>query len=296
MIEKEGGTEQSSKRLVWAGLEIVEERDGLNNSLNKRYNKAEMTIGAGPDSMTYFYTRDHLGSVRELTDWSKAVRAHYDYDPFGRQTKLSGDLDADFGFTGHYTHVVSGLTLAPYRAYDAELGRWISRDPLGEKGGLNLYAYVENNPLSRIDPLGLVWYNPASWNWSKIGSAITAKWGVGLGLAAKAKLGPVKCKAGFDYTMSSTYNSEQGIGSEISGFAGVGLGVGGHEVGLEKTVQQTGLNSDLEISSESKTVVGYEYGSGKASSDGNVGLDVTAGVLRGSVEVNLPTVWNGITQ
>jgi RHS repeat-associated protein len=64
----------------------------------------------------------------------------------------------DFGFTGHYRHTVSNLYLAPYRAYDPTIGRWINRDPLGEPGGLNLYSYVKNEPTRFIDPLGLFLY------------------------------------------------------------------------------------------------------------------------------------------
>jgi RHS repeat-associated protein len=64
-------------------------------------------------------------------------------------------LDADFGFTGHYVHVASGLHLALFRAYDADLGRWLSRDPIEEQGGINLYAYVHGNPIFWFDPLGL---------------------------------------------------------------------------------------------------------------------------------------------
>jgi len=81
--------------------------------------------------------------------------ARYDYDPWGRRTRPSGTFDADFGYTGHYFHAATGLSLAYYRAYDAELGRWISRDPIAEEGGLNLYGYVGNNAIKLTDPLGL---------------------------------------------------------------------------------------------------------------------------------------------
>ena len=84
------------------------------------------------------------------------MRARYDYDPFGRRTKLTGNRDADFGFTGHYvSSQYSDLAFAPFRIYSSDLGRWISRDPIGELGGINLYGYVSNDPVDWTDPLGL---------------------------------------------------------------------------------------------------------------------------------------------
>ena len=90
-----------------------------------------------------------------MTDTAGVVHARYDYDPYGRITKLSGDLEADLGFTGFYKHQASGLNLTLYRAYNADLGRWLSRDPIGENGGIDLYAYVGNSPLRWVDTLGL---------------------------------------------------------------------------------------------------------------------------------------------
>ena len=52
-------------------------------------------------------------------------------------------------------HAASGLHLAPFRAYDAGLGRWISPDPIAENGGINLYAYCGGDPMACVDPLGL---------------------------------------------------------------------------------------------------------------------------------------------
>lgn len=64
-------------------------------------------------------------------------------------------LAPDFAFTGHYYHARSGLYLTMYRAYSPTIGRWLSRDPIGERGGLNLYGYVHNNSVNLWDPLGL---------------------------------------------------------------------------------------------------------------------------------------------
>jgi RHS repeat-associated protein len=52
-------------------------------------------------------------------------------------------------------HAQSGLYLTMYRVYDPQTGRWLSKDPIEEEGGFNLYAYVEGDPLNYIDPLGL---------------------------------------------------------------------------------------------------------------------------------------------
>jgi len=154
IVEKTGTTVNSTKQFVWVGNRIAEERDG-NNVVTRRYfGLGEQRIG-GTDAGPYYYAKDHLGSIRELTDIVGAVRARYDYDPFGNTTKVSGDLNLDFGYTGHYRHAASNLYLAMYRAYDPTIGRWINRDPIAEFGGINLYGYVGNNPIVGIDLSGL---------------------------------------------------------------------------------------------------------------------------------------------
>jgi RHS repeat-associated protein len=87
-----------------------------------------------------------------------AIVARFDYDPYGRSTTVISNTLPDFNFTGLYRHSASNLDLAVYRAYDPDLGRWLSRDPIAEEGGLNLYRYVGNDPLNLIDPLGQFWF------------------------------------------------------------------------------------------------------------------------------------------
>jgi RHS repeat-associated protein len=90
-----------------------------------------------------------------VTDSNGALQAQYDYDAWGNSVVVSGNMNVDFGFTGHYFHQPSGLHLSPTRPYSPPLARWISRDPIAEAGGVNLYAYVGNNSTNAIDPLGL---------------------------------------------------------------------------------------------------------------------------------------------
>ena len=105
----------------------------------------------------YFYTRDHLGSIREMFKTNDAVVARYDYDSWGRSTTKVSTLLPDFNYTGLYRHSASGLDMAVHRFYDPDLGRWISRDPLEQAEflqGPNLYTYVKNNPINFYDKDG----------------------------------------------------------------------------------------------------------------------------------------------
>lgn len=149
------GSEVSFRRFVWCDNDICEERD-VSGAVTKRFFKQGVKIEIGPVSGSYFYTRDHLGSVRELTDSSGNVRARYAYEPWGHRSRLIGDLEADFGFAGMSWAAEAGLGITRFRAY--EVGRWLSRDPLPKAEmdeGPNLYAYVGDNPVNAVDPLGL---------------------------------------------------------------------------------------------------------------------------------------------
>jgi len=154
--EKKNGT--LTKRFVWDGLTLAEERDA-NNVVTKRFfPQGEQKISNSPFQISnYYYARDHLGSVREVTDATGATVAGYSYDAWGKRTLLAGTDLATFGYTGHYSHPEVNLVFAPFRVYDPETGRWPSRDPLDNAEmlqGPNLYAYVANDPINLWDPLG----------------------------------------------------------------------------------------------------------------------------------------------
>jgi RHS repeat-associated protein len=148
-VEKESGATVRDASLFWAGATILEERV-TTGEVNRFFADGESHNGTAR-----YLARDHLGSIREVTDTAGAVVTRNDYDPYGRLTRLAGGQDSRFGYTGHMNHVPSGLALALYRAYDPNLGRWISEDPLGIVAGVNRYAYVSNRITVFTDPLGL---------------------------------------------------------------------------------------------------------------------------------------------
>jgi RHS repeat-associated protein len=90
------------------------------------------------------------------------VVASYRYDPFGNITAQSGTLaDANtYRFSSKELHVQSGLYYYGYRFYDPSLQRWMNRDPIEELGGINLYAFVGNSPVSKFDKNGHVAWVP----------------------------------------------------------------------------------------------------------------------------------------
>ncbi len=154
IVEWQNGVAVATNNFVWDGQAMLDQRDNTGTNVTRRF----FVQGEQISGTNYYFTRDHLGSVREVDDASGVMLARYDYDPYGRQTLLVGTAISDFGYAGMYLHAPSGLNLTLYRAYNSDLGRWPNRDPIGENGGINLYGYVGNNPLNHIDPLGLSTY------------------------------------------------------------------------------------------------------------------------------------------
>jgi RHS repeat-associated protein len=105
----------------------------------------------------YFPTFDGNGNVSEYLTASGAIAAHYEYDPFGRITVVTGPNAGTFAyrFSTKPRDAATGLYYYGYRWYDPYTGRWINRDPIEESGGVNLYGFVGNEASGRIDWLGL---------------------------------------------------------------------------------------------------------------------------------------------
>ncbi len=149
--EWEGGTLQSEASVVWCQGKMCEERasDGL-SVLRRSFPLGEQLAG-----ISHFFAADHLGSVTDVVNVAGMTLARYAYYPWGDRTLMSGaDITAS-GFTRHRRHPATGTWLTHHRVLDPQLARWVSDDPAGRRDGLNLSAYVMNNPVRYTDPSGL---------------------------------------------------------------------------------------------------------------------------------------------
>jgi RHS repeat-associated protein len=157
----EDGVETDLRRIIRAGFLPIQERDGNNNVVREYVWGIDMGGGIGgllaikESGADYYYLYDGKGNVTAITDASGTVVATYSYDPFGVLMEKTGTLDQPFRFSTKRYDEDTGLSYYGYRFYSASLGRWITRDPLGEAGGINLYGFVGNNAVNWIDPLGL---------------------------------------------------------------------------------------------------------------------------------------------
>jgi RHS repeat-associated protein len=99
----------------------------------------------------YYPLFDGNGNVTQYRNASSTV-AHFEYDAFGGVSSFMGPMwDFNFRFSSKYEDFETGLNYYGYRYYDSQIGRWLNRDPLEERGGINLYGFVGGDPISRVD-------------------------------------------------------------------------------------------------------------------------------------------------
>jgi RHS repeat-associated protein len=125
----------------------------------------------------HYYGHDANFNVTVVFDVGGAVQERYAYTPYGELTIMNASFTTisssaianSITYTGREFDAETGLYHYRNRYYHAQLGRFLSRDPIGHSGGLNLYGYVGNAPLHFADPFGLkrwgifVWIYTGEW-------------------------------------------------------------------------------------------------------------------------------------
>jgi len=117
--------------------------------------KIDETLAELRSSTTDYYQADGLGSITSLSTSAAALANTYTYDSFGNTTASTGTLRNYFQYAGREFDSETGLYFNRTRYYDPNLGRFISEDSIGFKGGIDFYAYVNNRPINATDPTGL---------------------------------------------------------------------------------------------------------------------------------------------
>lgn len=156
-------TPMGSTNFYFQGIRSIEEKsltDEVKRTLCYGTWLDDLVTISLPDS-TFFTHTNQLGSINGITDVSGQIAERYEYTPFG----LTTYYDSGFGiisqssisnnfFAGRYKLLGTNLYYNRLRHYAQTLGRFIQRDPIGYSDGLNAHSYVDNNPLTFIDPLG----------------------------------------------------------------------------------------------------------------------------------------------
>ncbi len=157
VTEREDGKPQTRvTRYLYDNEDILLETDATGKITNRYLH------GPGIDEplvlvqgkSTYYYHADGLGSIVALTDAKGKGAQEYQYDSFGNLHDQMNRVKQPYTYTGREWDKESELYFYRARYYDAKVGRFISKDPIGFEGGINQFSYVAENPINNTDPTG----------------------------------------------------------------------------------------------------------------------------------------------
>ncbi len=109
----------------------------------------------GDTDAWYWFLNDHLGTPQVLVNAAGLIVWEAGYMPFGEARIVTATIENNLRFPGQYFDAETGLHYNFHRYYNPATGRYITADPIGLAGGINLYAYVNGNPVNWVDPRGL---------------------------------------------------------------------------------------------------------------------------------------------
>lgn len=220
-------------KYLYDGERIIEERDA-SDVLQARY-----VYGGGIDEILlmkrggqdYFYHENSLGSIVAITNSAGDLVEQYTYDHYGVVTiraptgevRTNSAIGNPWLFTGRQFDPETGLYYYRNRYYNPRTGRFLSRDPIGFFDGVNLYTYVNNNPINFIDPSGLEKRRQQSMRQQPINKGAVERrnrarpsglWGFCLGLA-EAAAEPVHLLQDIGYAATYRIYAGEGASPEL---------------------------------------------------------------------------------
>ena len=152
------------ERFVYDNYKCIEKLDVLNGSVaSQKYAwRGDELLCMSDANGTYAYFSDANKNIGQLINIATGtICSKYEYSPYGQLTSSDDALSNPFRFSSEYHDEETGLIYYNYRYYSPNLGRWLSRDPLEEQGGRNLYIACGNNLINIYDQYGLLsfhWY------------------------------------------------------------------------------------------------------------------------------------------
>jgi len=159
-VRKTSGS--TATRYIYSGDNLVAEVDGGTPTTPL----AEYTYYPGVDQpyslrrrmrsdSVFYYAQDYPGNVVALLNGAQTLVAQYKYKPYGADNGSSpGTVPNPFRFAARQLDSETGLYYMRARYYDPQLGRFVSEDPIGLAGGINVYVYAGDNPVNGRDPSG----------------------------------------------------------------------------------------------------------------------------------------------
>lgn len=245
--ERTGSSATAERQFVW-GL-----RDADDLVLRDVFGAASQRLYTCRNGMHVTAVADNIGAIRE----------RYGYEVFGTTVfltpvfgmKASSSFDWETTFSGYRWDIETGFYQVRYRYLCPTLGRWLSRDPSGERGGINLYDYVLNNPVGYIDPLGLS-------IWSDIGDVVG---GAAIGGLAGGASGGL---------------TTGGLGTVSGAIAGA---ITGGVAGLNGAINGSGFGTIAENSAIGGGLAGLAGGLGELGEGAGLAANIGVGALNGAM-------------
>ena len=166
-----GGSLDETRHFYYSDAwQVLEERVDSATAADKQYvwgmRYVDDLVLRDKGSDRLYALQDALFNVVALTDDTGSVKERFAYQPYGESEELNPDFTTytgndynwEYRFTGRELDIETGLQLNRNRFYHARLGRWVSRDPILYRGGMNLYGYVGGRPTYYVDPSGLFFF------------------------------------------------------------------------------------------------------------------------------------------